>query len=112
NNIALSIGQILAPDKYEAGINDWAKKLVQSTTNINFSVSISSHETGIQYHSIKACSEIITAISNSNGGEDCFRFTASANCPAGIPFFPAAFHEGINSFAVGLESANLITEAF
>jgi hypothetical protein len=45
-------------------------------------------------------------------GEANFRFTASANCPAGIPFFPAAFHEGPNSFAVGLESANLVTEAF
>jgi uncharacterized protein (UPF0210 family) len=112
NNIVLSIGQILPPDKYQAGIGDWAEKLVQTTTNINFSLPISSHEKGIQFNSIKASSEIIASISKSDGGENCFRFTASANCPPGIPFFPAAFHEGINSFAVGLESANLITEAF
>jgi len=112
NNISLSIGQILPPDKYQQGIGDWAEKLVHTTSNISFSLPISSHEIGIHFNSIKACAEIIAAISKSNGGEDCFRFTASANCPAGIPFFPAAFHEGINSFAVGLESANLITEAF
>jgi uncharacterized protein (UPF0210 family) len=112
NNISLSIGQILPPDKFQAGIGDWAEKLVQSTSNISFSLPISSREIGIHFNSIKACSEIIAAISKANGGEDCFRFTASANCPSGIPFFPAAFHEGINSFAVGLESANLITEAF
>ncbi len=112
NNISLSIGQILPPNKFQEGIDDWAEKLVQTTSNISFSVPISSHEIGIHFNSIKASAEIIKAISKSNGGENCFRFTASANCPAGIPFFPAAFHEGINSFAVGLESANLITEAF
>ncbi len=112
NNIVLSIGQILPADKYQTGIADWAEKLIQTTTTISFSLPISSHEMGIHFNSIKAASEIIAAISKSNGGENCFRFTASANCPAGIPFFPAAFHEGKNSFAVGLESANLLTEAF
>ena len=28
NNISLSIGQILPPDKYQQGIGDWAEKLV------------------------------------------------------------------------------------
>jgi uncharacterized protein len=112
NGVAVSIGQILRPNEYRVGIADWVQKLIQLTTNINFSVPISSHEKGIHYNTIKASSEIIRAISASNGGEACFRFTASANCPAGIPFFPAAFHEGINSFAVGLEFPNLITEAF
>ncbi|MCW3116104.1 MAG: hypothetical protein JWM28_186 [Chitinophagaceae bacterium] len=112
NNISLSIGQILPPDKYQKGIGDWAEKLIQTTSNIFFSLPISSHEIGIHFNSIKASSEIIATLSKSKGGEACFRFTASANCPAGIPFFPAAFHEGINSFAIGLESANLIMESF
>lgn len=112
HNISFSIGQVLPPDKYQAGIGDWAERLVQTTSNISFSLPISSHEAGIHFNSIKASSEIIAAISKSKGGEAGFRFTASANCPAGIPFFPAAFHEGLNSFALGLETANLITEAF
>ena len=112
NNVSVSIGQLLPPNKYQTGIGDWAEKLVQTTSNISLSLPISSHEIGVHFNSIKASSEIIAALSKSKGGEACFRFTASANCPAGIPFFPAAFHEGINSFAVGLESANLITEAF
>jgi uncharacterized protein len=112
NNVIISIGQILPPDQYEKGIGDWAEHLVLTTTTISFSLAISSHEIGIHFNSIDAASEIISAISKSNGGENCFRFTASANCPPGIPFFPAAFHEGKNSFAVGLESANLLTEAF
>jgi uncharacterized protein (UPF0210 family) len=112
NNVTLSIGQILPPDKYQAGIGEWAEKLVRTTSNTNFSLPISSHDLGVHFNSIKASAEIIVAISKSNRGEDCFRFTASANCPANIPFFPAAFHEGVNSFAIGLESANLVTQAF
>jgi hypothetical protein len=112
NNVFLCIGQILPPDKYQNAIADWAKKLVQTTTRISFSLPISSHEIGIHFNSIKAASEIITSISKFIGGEANFRFTASANCPAGIPFFPAAFHEGNNSFAIGLETANLVTESF
>jgi uncharacterized protein (UPF0210 family) len=112
SGVILSVGQILEPDKYQAGIAKWADKLIHSTTTISFSLPISSHEIGIHFNSIKAAAEIISTISRTNGGEACFRFTASANCPAGIPFFPAAFHEGINSFAIGLESASLITEAF
>jgi len=112
NNIILSIGQILPPDQYQSGIANWAKNLIQTTTTISFSLSIASHESGIHFNSIRSASEIITALSKLNGGEANFRFTASANCPPGIPFFPAAFHEGKNSFAVGLESPNLLTEAF
>jgi len=112
NNVSLSIGQILPPNEYKEGIADWAVKLVKITSNTNFSLGISSHEKGIHFNSIKASAEIVEAISKSNGGEDCFRFTASANCPSNIPFFPAAYHEGVNSFAVGLESAGLITQAF
>ncbi|HEX6225555.1 MAG TPA: DUF711 family protein [Chryseolinea sp.] len=112
NNISVSIGQILPPDTYDVNIGQWVAKLVQVTSNISFNLSISSHEKGIHYNSIKASLEILAVLSKSKGGEACFRFTASANCPAGIPFFPAAFHEGINSFAIGLESPNLITEAF
>ncbi|MDP9229807.1 MAG: DUF711 family protein, partial [Bacteroidota bacterium] len=113
NYISFSIGQIINGDNYLPGIADWSVKLIQTTSKISFSVPISSHTNGIYKQTIKAAAEIIIAISkNSEGGEGNFRFTAAANCPAGIPFFPAAYHEGTESFAIGLESPNLITEAF
>ncbi|HEY0680002.1 MAG TPA: DUF711 family protein [Chitinophagaceae bacterium] len=112
NNIVLSIGQILPPDEYQQEISGWVEKLAQTTSTISFNLSVSSPEKGIHYKSVRAAAEIITALSRFNNGEANFRFAATANCPAGIPFFPAAFHDGKNSFAVGLESPNLITEAF
>lgn len=112
NDVILSVGQILPPDTYHSNIGNWAAALVKTTKTISFSLPISSHQMGIHSKSIRAAAEIITALSHENNGEANFRFTASANCPAGIPFFPAAFHEGVNSFAIGLESPNLLTDAF
>jgi uncharacterized protein len=111
--IMLSIGQILPPDAATNGIAEWATALIGETSNISFSVAISSAEHGIDSKSIQAAAAVTVAISkNSKGGEGNFRFTASANCPAGIPFFPAAFHEGNRSFSIGLESPNILKEVF
>ena len=109
---AFSIGQVLAPQTYQDRIGEWAALLAKNTKTISFNISISSHEQGIHMNSIKAAAEIITSLSKVSNGEANFRFTASANCPANIPFFPAAFHEGVNSFGIGLETPNLLTEAF
>lgn len=112
-NVSLSIGEILNGNQYDSALAKWVIQLHQETTNISFSIAISSKKEGIHDKSIKAAAEICQALSkNSKGGEANFRFTASANCPAGIPFFPAAFHEGANSFAIGLESPNLLTKVF
>ncbi len=46
------------------------------------------------------------------GGEGNFRFTAAANCLAGTPFFPVAYHKGPAAFSIGLESPGLLQEAF
>ena len=54
NNVSVSIGQLLPPNKYQTGIGDWAEKLVQTTSNISFSLPISSHEIGVHFNSIKA----------------------------------------------------------
>ncbi|MCG7856422.1 DUF711 family protein [Flavihumibacter sediminis] len=112
NNIALSVGQILPPGVYQPGIGEWAAKLVTQTKSTSFNLSISSHALKIHDRSIKASAEIIRALAGIEGGEANFRFTAMANCPPNIPFFPAAYHEGVNSFAIGLESPNLLREAF
>ena len=46
------------------------------------------------------------------GAEGNFQFCAAFNVPPGIPFFPAAYHDGgAISFAVGCESANVLDAA-
>ncbi|MDH3649355.1 MAG: DUF711 family protein [Saprospiraceae bacterium] len=112
-NVSMAIGGLLLADHYDANLVGWVRSLVEETSQINFSLAIASPQRGIHHRSIKMAAEICRALStHSKGGEANFRFTASANCPAGIPFFPAAFHEGENSFAIGLESPNLLTKVF
>jgi uncharacterized protein (UPF0210 family) len=113
NKIRISIGQVLSPDQSDPSISAWAAQLLRETQNIYFSISIASHEKGIHKKSISTAAEMMIALSTiGSDGEQNFHFTASANCPAGIPFFPAAFHEGSKSFALGLELPNLLTEVF
>jgi uncharacterized protein (UPF0210 family) len=98
---------------YRDDIAKWAVDLINTTETISFSLPISSSEQGLLYNSIKLAAEITVAIANNTkGGEGNFRFTASANCPSGIPFFPAAFHIGENSFAIGLEYPNVLKDVF
>lgn len=113
NNVVLAVGELLEGDQYDAQMADWVIRLIKATQNISFSLPIASEENGIHHQSIKTAAEICVALAeNSKGGEANFRFAATANCPAGIPFFPAASHQGTNSFAIGLEYPNLITEVF
>jgi len=113
NNTGLAIGELIAGNQYDSELANWTVQLIKTTSNINFCVPVSSEQYGIHNKSIKTAAEICKAISeNSEGGEANFRFTASANCPAGIPFFPAAYHRGVNSFAIGLEYPNVITRVF
>jgi len=56
---------------------------------------------------------VISALANAGGGGIAnFRFAAAACIPAGTPFFPVAYHEGPPSLAVGLETPNLVRQAF
>lgn len=110
NEMPFSIGNILAPNAYDPKIAEWAYDLISSTENINFSLPISSTELGILSNSIKAAAEVTIAVSKKKEGN--FRFTASANCPPNIPFFPAAYHEGENSFGIGIEYPNALSNIF
>lgn len=112
NNILLSIGPALKEDRYDPQLASWAAELIKATDNINFSVVVASPN-AIHRDAIKSASEAMVAISKAvPGGEGNFRFTAIANCPPHIPFFPAAYHQGDPSFAIGLESPALLTQAF
>jgi uncharacterized protein (UPF0210 family) len=111
--VILSIGPVITDDRHDPEFAVWATQLVRETKNINFSVTVASPERGIHRQTALTAAEAIVAISKSSpGGEGNFRFTAAANCLAGTPFFPVAYHRGPESFSIGLESPGLLQEAF
>jgi uncharacterized protein (UPF0210 family) len=111
--VILSIGPVITDDRHDPEFASWATQLVKETKNINFSVTVASPERGIHRQTALTAAETIVAISKSSpGGEGNFRFTAAANCLAGTPFFPVAYHRGPEAFSIGLESPGLLQEAF
>jgi len=112
-NVLLSIGPVITEDKYDPEFSSWAVDLIRETNNIFFSVSVASKSHGIHNQTSLTAAEAMVAISKATkGGEGNFRFTACGNCPPNIPFFPAAYHQGVENFAIGLESPGLLKEAF
>jgi len=112
-NVLLSIGPVITDDRHDAEFPSWAAQLVKETKNINFSVAVASPERGVHSQSALTAAEAIVAISKvSPGGEGNFRFTAAANCLAGTPLFPVAYHRGPAAFSIGLETPGLLQEAF
>ena len=113
NDILIAIGEIIPRNQYSDKTVDWVKELIEETSMISFNVSIASEAYRVQENSIKMAAKITQCLAqNSKGGEANFRFTASANCPANVPYFPTAYHEGEKCFGIGLESANLVQAAF
>src|SRR2546422_1346522 len=112
-NVLLSIGPVITDDRRDPEFPSWATRLIKETKNINFSVTVASPERGVHTQTVLSAAEAIVAISKTSpGGEGNFRFTAAANCLAGTPFFPVAFHRGPAAFSIGLESPGLLQEAF
>ncbi|MEQ8303527.1 MAG: DUF711 family protein [Cyclobacteriaceae bacterium] len=113
SGMIMAIGPIMREDYDAFEIPDWGVELINSTETISYSISIAEQGKGILGNGVHQAAITMAAIADgTKGGEGNFRFTASANCPAGIPFFPAAYHVGERSFAIGVESPNILTDVF
>ncbi|HEX3245370.1 MAG TPA: DUF711 family protein [Chloroflexota bacterium] len=77
-----------------------------------FSVEVADNS-GIRYPAVQAAARMIREIADAT--EDGFgnlRLAAIANCPAGIPFFPAGYHDGHTwTLSIALQSADIVAEA-
>ncbi len=109
----LGLGPIFANAPWDPGIAAWAVELARATQASFFSVAVASRERGVQRDAVRAAGEIIAALANAPAdGMANFRFAAIACIAPGSPFFPAGYHEGPPSLSIGLESAQLVSDAF
>lgn len=70
-------------------------------------------EGGIRWNSIRAAAKLVKYLElNSPGSIGCFYFMATAFVPSGTPFYPGSYFSGErNEFSLGLESADVVTNA-
>lgn len=88
-------------------------EIIGNTSVISCSGKIGDLESGIDSENLSASAKVIKRISEeTENGEGNFRFCAWCNCKPGIPFFPAAYHDGETSFSIGLECSDLAMRAF
>ena len=81
----------------------------------NVCVNVGVDELGIVDRDLTlTCAEAVVEIGKiTPRGEGNFNFTINYNCKSGIPYFPASYHNSNdeNSFALGLETPDLLVEA-
>jgi len=87
--------------------------LLSQTEKISATISVTTADNQLDEGGIRTAAAIIHALSlQTKEGLGNFRFAAIANCPAGIPFFPAGYHQGAASdFAIGMEGAAWVLHA-
>lgn len=109
--VILSIGPVLTDDRSDDSLPQWSSELIATTRSTHHSVVIAS-ESGVHGAAAATAAQVIAKLGTLDGGVANFRFAASANIPAGTPFFPVGWHRGPESVAFGLESASVVEQAF
>jgi uncharacterized protein (UPF0210 family) len=92
---------------------DLLAEVIRATKHIFGTVDVT-NASGVNWSAVNAAARVIKNLSeNTPGSEGNFRFSAIAEVPPYVPFFPAAYHTGSgHQFAIGLESANTVAAAF
>jgi len=86
--------------------------ILKNTQTAFCSVTVSKNKM-IDFKAAQKTAGLIKSLSGATSdGFTNLRFAALFNLKAGCPFFPAAYHKGPMSFAIGLENSDLVYEAF
>lgn len=108
----VSIGPVGSQDDpdYVEAIAD----VFRTTPGVFASVNIADRQYGISMRLLDQTAALIQEISRiTPDGMTNLYLAAIANCPAGSPFFPVAYHwGGVGKFALAIQAADLAVEAF
>jgi len=107
------IGPAMLRDSDDPEQADLLAQILASTRNINGFVVVAD-ASGIHWNGIHAAARVIKYLEDrSDNGEGNFRFAAAAFPPANAPFFPVSVtRDAGHGFAIGIESAGLVNQAF
>ncbi|MFO8163889.1 MAG: DUF711 family protein [Thermodesulfobacteriota bacterium] len=102
-NIGTTIDPKLIPIIYD---------MIKNTSTM-FCTTLVSDSKKIHYRAARQTAKAMKRLSNiSEDGFANLRFAAIFNTKPGSPFYPAAYHKGPTSFAIGTENSDLVYKAF
>jgi uncharacterized protein (UPF0210 family) len=108
-----AIGPAMRSDADDPHQAELLAKIIANSKTLEGSVFIAG-EDGIHWKSIQAAAGVIKYLeANTPRSQGNFSFTAASLIPSGTPFYPASHFSGEGKrFAVGLQSANVVSEVF
>jgi uncharacterized protein (UPF0210 family) len=108
-----AIGPAMMSDADDPHQAELLAKIIANSKTLEGSVFISG-EDGIHWKSIHAAAGVIKYLeANTLHSQGNFSFTAASLVPSGTPFYPASYFAGEGKqFAIGLQSANVLSEVF
>lgn len=108
-----SIGPAMLNDSDDSAQARLLAEVLAGSRNLSGSIAIAGQD-GLHWKSIDAAARTIQYLAaHSAGGQANFNFAATAMLPPYGPFFPGAYFTAQgHQFAIGLESANVVQEAF
>jgi uncharacterized protein (UPF0210 family) len=107
-----NMGAIMVDGDEDKAVVDLAIDAL-AATRINGGLIVAA-ENGIHWRALREAARLVKAVEakSPNGGGN-LNFATAAMIKPYTPFFPAAWHNGEGkTFAVGLESANIVTDVF
>ena len=107
------IGPAMLRDSDDPEQAEVLAQIIASTRNINGFVVVAD-ASGIHWNGIRAAARVIKYLEDrTDNGEGNFRFAAGAFPPMNAPFFPVSVtRDAGHGFAIGIESAGLVNQAF
>src|SRR5277367_4541945 len=91
---------------------DLLAEILKSTKGLNASLVVAGDD-GVRWPAVGAAARVMKQLEDTEHSQGNFRFAAIAMVKPLTPFFPAAYHNGFgHQFAIALESADLVADAF
>ena len=108
-----AIGPAMMSDTDDPHEAELLAKIIANSKTLEGSAFIAG-EDGIHWKSIHAAAGVIKYLeANTLHSQGNFSFTAASLVPSGTPFYPASYFTGEGKqFAIGLQSANVVSEVF
>lgn len=112
-NFLPAIGPAMVEDSDDPRTAELLAEILRSTKNLNASLVVAG-EDGIHWDAVRAAARLVKELSEKTPHSQAnFSFAATAMVPPNTPFYPGAYHTGAgHQFAIALQSANVVAEAF
>jgi hypothetical protein len=109
---AASIGPAMVNAGDSPAQADLLAQILKNTKVLNASLVVAGDD-GVRWPAVGAAARVMKQLEDTEHSQGNFRFAAIAEVKPLTPFFPAAYHTGFgHQFAIALESANLVADAF